>query len=96
MVKVIMVKGVSRRVIVVKEPDPRFFEEAIFVVKEDAFSRDGVSAEQILQEARQVARGYIRRSTPTGQLLSKIPPPVYLALGGLLATAVWCTALFCL
>ena len=47
-----MVKGVSRRVIVVKEPDPRFFEEAIFIVKEDAFSREGISADQILQEAR--------------------------------------------
>ncbi len=90
-----MVKGVSRRVIVVKEPDPRFFEEAIFIVKEDAFSREGISADQILQEARQVARGYIRRSTPTGKLLSRIPAPAYLFVGGLLATAAWCTALFC-
>ena len=28
-----VVKGVSRQVIVVKEPDPRFFEQAIFILK---------------------------------------------------------------
>ena len=38
-----MVKGISRRVIVVKSPDPRLFEEAIFIVKEEAFQRGGVS-----------------------------------------------------
>ncbi len=32
-----MVKGISRRVIVVRSPDPRFFEQAIFLMKEDAF-----------------------------------------------------------
>ena len=39
-----MVQGVSRQVIVVKSPDPRFFEQAIFIVKEDAFGK-GASAE---------------------------------------------------
>ena len=34
-----LVKGVSRQVIVVKAPDPRFFEQAIFILKEDAFGR---------------------------------------------------------
>lgn len=47
-----MVKGVARRVIVVKSPDPRLFEQAIFIVKEDAFTKGGVSAEQVLQEAK--------------------------------------------
>ena len=28
-----MVKGVSRRVIVVKSPDPRLFEQAIFLLR---------------------------------------------------------------
>lgn len=46
-----MVKGVTRRVIVVKTPDKRLFEQAIFIVKEDAFTRDGVTAEQVLAEA---------------------------------------------
>ena len=28
-----MVKGISRRVVVVDSPDPRFFEQAIFIVR---------------------------------------------------------------
>ena len=51
-----LVKGVSRQVIVVKAPDPRFFEQAIFILKEDAFGR-GVTADDVLQEARRVADG---------------------------------------
>ena len=29
-----MVKGITRQVILVKSPDPKLFEEAIFIVKE--------------------------------------------------------------
>ena len=31
-----MVKGLSRRVIVVDSPDPHIFEQAIFIVRNDA------------------------------------------------------------
>lgn len=34
-----MVKGISRRVVVVDSPDPRFFEQAIFIVRNDAAGR---------------------------------------------------------
>ena len=57
-----MVKGISRRVIVVRSPDPRFFEQAIFLMKEDAFHNSTVSADQVVAEARQAAAGYLRRS----------------------------------
>ena len=57
-----MVKGVSRRVIVVRSPDPRFFEQAVFFVREDALHQDGVTADQVVSEAKRVAAGYIRRS----------------------------------
>ena len=36
-----MVKGITRQVILVKSPDPRLFEEAIFIVKEEALAREG-------------------------------------------------------
>ena len=49
-----MVQGVSRQVIVVRSPDPRLFEQAIFIVREDAFGK-GVSADAVVQEARWVA-----------------------------------------
>ena len=57
-----VVKGISRRVIVVRSPDPRFFEQAIFLMKEDAFHNGTVSADQVVAEARQAAAGYIRRN----------------------------------
>ena len=52
-----MVKGISRRVIVVDSPDPKFFEQAIFIVKNDVFSQEGVTPQQVLGEACRIARG---------------------------------------
>lgn len=52
-----MVKGTSRRVIVVDSPDPKLFEQAIFIVKNDAFSQEGITSQQILGEACRIARG---------------------------------------
>lgn len=88
-----MVKGVARRVIVVKTPDRRLFEQAIFIVKEDAFSRGGVSAEQVLAEAQRVADGYVRRNSGVRRRLSRIPAPAYAAAGAAAATAVWALTL---
>ena len=75
-----VVKGVSRQVIVVKEPDPRFFEQAIFILREDAFGA-GVTAEAVLQEARRVADGYVRRHTGAGRLWRRLPAPRFLFCG---------------
>ena len=36
-----VVKGTSKRIVVVKSPDPKVFEEAIFIVKEDFLGRGG-------------------------------------------------------
>ncbi len=59
-----MVKGVAKRVIVVKSPDPRVFEEAIFIVREDYMKTSGVSRTQLLSEARQAADSYVGRMKP--------------------------------
>ncbi len=67
-----MVKGISRRVIVVRSPDPRFFEQAIFLMREDALSSPGVTAEQVVTEARQVAAGYIRRNSGLGRRFPRL------------------------
>ena len=48
-----MVKGVSRQVIVVHAPDPKLFEQAIFILKDDAVG-EGVTDEQLLKEARRL------------------------------------------
>ena len=87
-----MVQGVSRQVIVVRSPDPRFFDQAIFIVKEAAF-RKGVTAEEVLQEARRAADGYLKRSTVWGRLWRSLPAPVYAAAGALAASLCWCVAM---
>lgn len=84
-----MVKGISRRVILVKSPDPRLFEEAIFIVREEALNDGGVTADQVLQEAQKVAKGYTRRTAPVGQALSKASGLLCALAGALLATAGW-------
>ena len=48
-----MVKGVSRQVIVVHSPDKKLFEQAIFILKEDAV-KEGVTEELLLKEAQQI------------------------------------------
>lgn len=88
-----MVKGMTRRVIVVKAPDPRLFEQAIFFVREDPDGQESVSAEQLLEEARRVAAEYSRRSTGVGRRLSRIPRPFCCAAGALLTAAVWALTL---
>ena len=44
-----MVKGISRRVIVVESPDPRVFDQAIFILRNDILSEDGVSSRQLVE-----------------------------------------------
>ena len=34
-----MVKGVTRQVVVVKSPDPKLFEQAIFLLREEALDQ---------------------------------------------------------
>ena len=89
-----MVKGVTRRVIVVKSPDRRLFEQAIFIVKEEAFGVEGVTAEQVLAEAQRVADGYVRRNSGPGRWFRQVPGVVYSLVGAGLATLVWSLAIF--
>lgn len=46
-----MVKGVSRQVIVMPAPDPKLFEQAFFILRDDAVL-EGVTEEQLLREAQ--------------------------------------------
>ena len=55
-------------------PDPQIFEQAIFIVRNDAFGKAGVTPEQIVSEACRVARGYTAAhgGHPRGAL--RVPP----------------------
>ena len=83
-----MVKGVARQVILVRSPDRRLFEQAIFIVREQA-ALSGVGPDQILEEARRVADGYIRRTKGPGRLLRRIPAPAFLAAGAGAVGLAW-------
>jgi len=49
-----MVKGISRQVIVVHSPDQKLFEQAIFILKDNAAE---VTDEALLKEAKALIRG---------------------------------------
>ena len=84
-----MVKGITRQVILVKTPDPRLFEEAIFIVKEEALAREGISADQVLKEARRAADGYLKQGRAWDRRLRRLPGPAWAGLGAALASAGW-------
>lgn len=46
-----MVKGISRQVIVVHAPEPKLFEQAIFILKENAVG-EGITDDVLLKEAK--------------------------------------------
>ncbi len=52
-----MVKGISRQVIVVHSPDPKLFEQAIFILKEDAVGKGAITDEALLKEAKGALHG---------------------------------------
>ena len=43
-----MVKGTTRQVVVVKGPDPKLFDQAIFLVRDDVVLDGGVTEEALL------------------------------------------------
>ena len=88
-----VVKGISRRVIVVRSPDPRFFEQAIFLMKEDPFHNGDVSADQVVAEARRVAAGYLKRNTAKGRFWQRLPNAVWFLLGGGAIGVAWALSL---
>ncbi len=51
-----MVKGTSRQVIMVHSPDPKLFEQAIFILKDEAVG-EGITDEMLLKEAQSAIHG---------------------------------------
>ena len=51
-----MVKGISKQVIVVHSPDPKLFEQAIFILKESAVGQEGITDAALLKEANRLIR----------------------------------------
>ena len=87
-----MVKGISRRVVVVDSPDQRFFEQAIFIVRNDA-AGEGVSARELVEEARRVARNYAGGDHGRmSRAWRELSPAVYTLMGAGGIGLVWLIA----
>lgn len=81
-----MVKGTSRRIIVVKSPDPEVFDEAIFVVKEEFLRSPGVSQSQLLSDARRAAAGLVDKSGKVKY--GRLPQALIISLWALLGSGI--------
>ena len=83
-----MVKGISRQVVVVHSPDPKLFEQAIFILREDA---KGVTDAELLKEAKLAVRGAARE----GRKRRILTEPLWLGAGaGLMGLVWWICSLF--
>lgn len=77
-----MVKGISRQVIVVQSPDPKLFDQAIFILKDDAVGK-GITDDELLKEAKQAIH------LPLKKRQLRLYGPVWACGGALVTGAVW-------
>ncbi len=80
-----MVKGISRQVIVVRSPDPKLFEQAIFILKDGAVGQEGITDEALLKEAQQAVRSPERH----GKKKLRYYGPVWACAGAAVTGLVW-------
>ncbi len=88
-----MVKGINRQVIVVKSPDSKLFDQAIFLLREDALNNAG-NAEQIIRQAQQAADDYLRSHSVHGRRNFRLPRIAWSLLGACAASMAWAVCLF--
>lgn len=82
-----MVKGVNRQVIVVKSPDTKLFDQAIFILREDALEKEGVGERELLDEAQKIADSYVRQKA--ARHTRRVSPGLWLAVGALPVALAW-------
>ena len=85
-----MVKGISRQVIVVPSPDRELFEQAIFILRDDAVAH-GVTDEDLMKEARRVIRGSGKDGRRRKLYLYG---PVWACAGAMVVAIVWLLTAF--
>jgi len=84
----VVVKGTTRRVIVIKSPDKHIFDEAIFLVNDAALREGGVTSEDIIRQAQEVAERYVRCHIRKKRL-PDLPAPVFAAIGAAITGLIW-------
>ena len=84
-----MVKGISKQVIVVDAPEPKLFEQAIFILKEEALTQEGITDEALLKEAKQLLRSHHREGKKP-----LIPGPAWACAGAAVTGLAWLLSAF--
>ena len=78
-----MVKGISRQVILVHSPETEMFEQAIFILKENA---DELTDEMLLSEAKKIINNPRKHRVRTG--------PLWACGGAVLTGIIWLITIF--
>lgn len=78
-----MVKGISRQVILVHSPETQLFEQAIFILKDNAAV---VTDEQLLKEAKRIINTPKKGRTFSG--------PIWACAGAMLTGIIWLITIF--
>ena len=78
-----MVKGISRQVILVRSPETDIFEQAIFILKDNA---DPVTDEMLLREAKRMINSPKRTKYLSG--------PLWACGGAVLTGIAWLLTIF--
>ena len=80
-----MVKGISKQVIVVHSQDRKLFDEAIFILSDDAIKGEGITNDMLLKEAKKLIQ---HPSVKTGKhgILHKI---LFAAAGASVTGLIW-------
>ena len=73
-----MVKGISRQVIMVHSPDTHLFEQAIFILKDNA---EDVTDDMLLKEAKRII------NAPKHKL--RLSGPIWACGGAILTGVIW-------
>lgn len=84
-----MVKGCSRQVIVVHNPQQKLFEQAIFILSDSAVAQ-GVTDETLMKEANRLIRNGGRDRKPPLYVYG----PVWAVGGALVMGAIWAISHF--
>lgn len=80
-----MVKGISRQVIVVHSPDPKMFDQAIFILKDDVVNNKAITDDALLKEAKRLIGA---AGTGKGNKYVFVGP-VWACVGALLTGMIW-------
>lgn len=80
-----MVKGISRQVIVVHAPDQKLFDQAIFILKDEAVNKEGITDEMLLKAADKILHSTLKGKKQKRGFYG----PVWACAGAICTGLVW-------